>query len=129
MKGAKMEITTFNPLIVSNKADELVALFEELGFEKRHAPLMDEIYTVAEQDFRLKDANGFSVDVAQHPGVPQDNVNIRMNVRNFDEAYEILKKHGFKNSRGEEIFTTNHSKAASMVSDSGLSIALVEHLR
>lgn len=124
-----MEITTFNPLIVSNKADELVELFKELGFEMRHAPLMDQIDTPAEQDFRLKDANGFSVDVAQHPSVPQDYIIIRMNVRNFDEAYEILKKHGFKNRNGEETFNTNNSKAASMVSESGLSIALVEHLK
>ena len=31
-----MKITTFNPLIVSQNADEIVSLFEELGFEKRH---------------------------------------------------------------------------------------------
>ena len=36
-----MKITTFNPLIVSQNADEVIALFEELGFEKRHTPLVD----------------------------------------------------------------------------------------
>ena len=123
-----MKITTFNPLIVSKQADEIVALFEELGFEKRHAPKMDD-ETAADQDFRLKDANGFYVDVAQHPGVPQDVSMIRMNVRDFDEAYEILTKHGFKNTRGDDTLETDTSKAATMVSPSGLTIALVEHLK
>ena len=31
-----MQITTFNPMILSSKADEIIKLFEELGFEKRH---------------------------------------------------------------------------------------------
>ena len=124
-----MKITSFNPLIVSSKADGVVALFEELGFEKRHAPTLEEVQTAADQDFRLKDANGFAVDVAQQPGVPQDMTIIRMNVRGFDEAYEILTKHGFKNTRGDEILENEHSKAATMVSESGLTIALIEHLK
>ena len=123
-----MKITTFNPLIVSKHADDIVALFEELGFEKRHAPKMND-ETAADQDFRLKDANGFYVDVAQHPGVPQDVSMIRMNVRDFDEAYEILTKHGFKNTRGDDTLDTASSKAATMVAPSGLTIALVEHLK
>ena len=121
-----MKIT--NPLIVSKHADDIVALFEELGFEKRHAPKMND-ETAADQDFRLKDANGFYVDVAQHPGVPQDVSMIRMNVRDFDEAYEILTKHGFKNTRGDDTLDTASSKAATMVAPSGLTIALVEHLK
>ena len=123
-----MKITTFNPMIVTKNADEIVALFEELGFEKRHAPKMND-ETAADQDFRLKDANGFYVDVAQHPGVPQDVSMIRMNVRNFDEAYELLKKHGFKNTRGDETVETDHAKAATMVAESGLTIAIIEHLK
>ena len=31
-----MQITTFNPMILSPKADEVIKLFEDLGFEKRH---------------------------------------------------------------------------------------------
>ena len=34
-----MQITTFNPMILSPKADEVIALFEELGFEKHHTPV------------------------------------------------------------------------------------------
>lgn len=123
-----MKITSFNPLIVSKQAEEIVALFEELGFKKRHAPTMDD-QTAADQDFRMKDDNGFALDVAQHPLVPQDLTFIRMNVRDFDEAYEILTKHGFKNTRGDDTLESNNSKAATMVSESGLTIALVQHLK
>jgi hypothetical protein len=123
-----MEITTFNPLIVSDKANEIVALFEEMGFELRHAPTVDE-ETAADQDFRLKDANGFYVDVAQYTGIPQDMSMIRMNVRDFDEVYEVLIRHGFKNTRGDDTINTTTSKAATMVAESGVIIALVEHLR
>ena len=31
-----MTITTFNPFIDTAHADELIRLFEELGFERRH---------------------------------------------------------------------------------------------
>ena len=123
-----MKITSFNPLIVSKQAEEIVALFEELGFKKRHAPTMED-QTAADQDFRMKDDNGFALDVAQHPLVPQDLTFIRMNVGDFDEAYEILTKHGFKNTRGDDTLESNNSKAATMVSESGLTIALVQHLK
>ena len=33
-----MKITTFNPMILSPKADELIRFFEELGFEKENVP-------------------------------------------------------------------------------------------
>ena len=124
-----MKITTFNPMIVTKNADEIVALFEELGFEKRHAPVVDRQDTATDQDVRLKDANGFAVDVASNAAVPQDVTIIRMNVRNFDEAYELLKKHGFKNTRGDETVETDHAKAATMVAESGLTIAIIEHLK
>ena len=31
-----MKITSFNPLIVTKDAESAIALFEELGFERRH---------------------------------------------------------------------------------------------
>ena len=34
-----MKITTFNPLIATNNVEDVIKLFEELGFEKRHAPV------------------------------------------------------------------------------------------
>ena len=33
-----MKITTFNPMILTPNADEVIKFFEELGFERKHAP-------------------------------------------------------------------------------------------
>ena len=35
-----MKITGFNPIIASNKAEEIVKLFEALDFSKTHAPVV-----------------------------------------------------------------------------------------
>ena len=57
-----MKITGFNPLIVTPRADEVIALFEALGFEKRHITENDsEISTYS--SVRMKNADGFSVGV------------------------------------------------------------------
>ena len=42
---------------------------------------------------------------------------------------EPLKKHGFKNTRGEDTIETDRVKAATMVAASGLTIALIEPKR
>ena len=34
-----MKITTFDPIIITNKGDDVVDLFQSLGFEKTHAPV------------------------------------------------------------------------------------------
>lgn len=123
-----MKITTFNPMILTAHADELIKLFEELGFEKRHAPVTKtENSEVAST--RMKDANGFYVDIADLPQVPQDITFIRMNVDNFDEAYKTLIAHGFTNTRGDGTVETKSSKAATMVSPSGFTISLIEHIK
>ena len=36
MGGTNMTITTFNPAIVTKDPESVIALFEALGFEKRH---------------------------------------------------------------------------------------------
>ena len=58
-----MKITSFNPLIVTKDAESTVKLFEELGFEKRHTK--EQISLSNATDIRMKDANGFHVDVTQ----------------------------------------------------------------
>lgn len=35
-----MKITSFNPLIVTRDAENVIRLFEELGFERRHRKTM-----------------------------------------------------------------------------------------
>ena len=123
-----MQITTFDPLVVSPKADDVIQVFTALGFEKTHAPVTQtENGDVA--SVRMKDANGYHVDVASLDRVPQDLTYIRMNVDNFAEAYDILIAHGFKNTRGDGSLETGSAKAATMVSPSGFRISLLEHIR
>ncbi len=35
-----MNITTFNPMIVTNRPEEVLKYFEMFGFTKKHAPTM-----------------------------------------------------------------------------------------
>ena len=123
-----MKITTFNPMILSKNADEIIGLFEELGFERRHQ--VDNIDDKDISSVRMKDANGFYLDVARVESLPRDMTTMRMNADDFDEAYELLKAHGFKNARGED--NTIESKSARsclMISPSGFSIQLTQHIK
>jgi putative intracellular protease/amidase len=121
-----MKITTFDPMIISKNADDVISVFEDLGFSKTHAPVTK---TEAGEvpSYRMKHENGYHVDVADLKIVPQDITYIRMNVDNFAEAYDILVAHGFKNTRGDGSVETKSSKAATMVSPSGFTISLIEH--
>ena len=124
-----MKITTFDPLIISPKADDVIKVFEELGFEKSHAPVTD-TGTMVVQSVRMKHKEGgYHVDVADVTQVPQDMMYIRMNVDNFQEAYDILIKHGFVNKKGDQTLDTNHAKEATMVSPTGFTIALIQHIK
>ena len=123
-----MQITTFNPMILSPKADEVIALFEALGFERRHQK--DNIDDKDISSVRMKDSNGFHVDVARVESLPKDMTTMRMNVRDFEEAYELLKAHGFKNAKGEDtVVETVHAKSCLMISPSGFAIQLTQHIR
>ena len=123
-----MQITTFNPMILSKNADEIIKLFEDLGFVKSHQ--VDNIDGRDLSSVRMKDANGFHVDVARVESMPKDMTTMRMNVRDFDEAYELLKAHGFKNARGEDHTVESASaKSCLMISPSGFSIQLTQHIR
>ena len=121
-----MKITTFNPLILSSNTDEVIKLFEELGFEQRHEPILPLEFGDV-KDTRMKDANDNYIDVADVKDLPQDETVIRMNVDDFATAFDILEKHGFKNTRGDRTIVTESSQSATMVSKSGLKIILVRH--
>lgn len=124
-----MKITTFDPIIITRNGDAAVETFEALGFEKAHAPVTDTGHGDV-QSYRMKDSNGFHVDVAcSISNISQDMTFIRMNVDNFEEAYNILIDHGFRNTRGDKTLDTQSAKAATMVSPSGFTIALVEHIK
>ena len=121
-----MKITGFRPLIVTKNAAEIIALFEALGFERRHTKngINDDVTAVA-----MKDENGFRVNVAQSGQIPQDLTAIAMNVDNFEEAYEFLTARGFKNAQGGKVTETGSSKATMMISPSGFGISLSEHIK
>ena len=48
---------------------------------------------------RMKDADGHGISIAQVNQMPRDMMAVQMNVRDFDEAVELLKLHGFRNKR------------------------------
>ncbi|MBO6116559.1 MAG: hypothetical protein J6P14_05340 [Ruminococcus sp.] len=123
-----MKITTFDPIIISANQKETIKVFEDLGFVKTHSP----VTTVEVGDVecvRMKNENGYHIDIADVDNVTKDYVVIRMNVDNFDEAYNILKAHGFTNTRGDNTIDTKSAKAATMVSPSGFRIVVVEHIK
>lgn len=123
-----MKITTFNPLILTKDAESAIKLFEEMGFEKRHTITINEngkdITTV-----RMKDSGGFYVDVSQVDGIPQDMTLIRMNVDNFEEAYEFLMSKGFTNPKGDHTVDTKTNKSAMLRSPSGFAFDLCQHIK
>ena len=123
-----MKITTFNPMILSKNADEIIDLFEELGFERCHK--VEDVGGMGVSSVQMKDANGFCLDVAQVETMPRDLTTMRMNADDFDEAYELLKAHGFKNSRGEDFSIESKSaRSCLMISPSGYSIQLTQHIK
>ena len=125
-----MTITSFNPLIVTQHAQETIALFEALGFERRHMKtgINDKDISSVRMRYTGEDGKVFHVDVTSAP-VPQDITTIRMNIRDFDEAYQKLEEKGFKNAQGEKVTNTGSSKSTMMVSPSGFSISIAEHIR
>ena len=129
-----MKITTFNPMVVTKKPEEAIALFEALGFERHHHKsdnTENEEQGLAFSSVRMKDANGFYVDVctATTDRIERDLTVIRMNVDDFDEAAELLKKNGFRESKVVPSNYTSSSKYAFFVSPSGFIIDLIKHIK
>lgn len=123
-----MNITSFSPMVLTKNAKETIRLFEELGFQKRHAPTIDTGTSMA-SGITMADANGFRVDVADVQGLSQDATIIRVNVDDFDEAYKMLTAKGFTHHKGYQAVSMPSSKSALMESPSGVSIYLVQHIK
>ena len=124
-----MKITSFHPVIMSTKADEIIPLFEELGFKRKHFTKFDEL---GSSSVLMEDANGFRVDVSQVDTLPHGNrdlMSIRINVDDYDEAFEFLTAHGFTNPLGDGLVLTGSSKGALLLSPSGFLINLVKHIK
>ena len=119
-----MKITAFNPIILTKNAEDPIALFEAMGFAKRHNKAGEEFNSVS-----MKNEDDFRVDVTRVEQMPQDMLAIRMSVDNFEEAYELLTSKGFRNINGDTVTDTGTSKAALMISPSGLAISLSQHIK
>ena len=125
-----MKITSFCPFISAANPEEAVSLFGELGFERSHTKKGIEIADRDDTVIRMKDENGFHVDILKPDGEQAgDMVGIRMNVDDFDEAYKMLKERGFTNLYGDETVSTSSSKAAMMASPSGFNICIIQHIK
>ena len=121
-----MKITTFNPQIFTKNADTIVALFKELGFDVRHD--QEGIGDLNVEGIRMKNPDGFYLDIScPDTDLPRDMVGIRMNVDDFDSAYQLLLEKGFKNVYGEKTVDTATSRSAVMISSSGFAINLIQH--
>ena len=122
-----MKITSFNPLIVTKDPEKAIKLFEELGFERRHTKEGIGINNVT--DVRMKDANGFHVDVSRGDG---EWTMIRMNVDNLEEAIAFLEERGFHKARhaaANETVDTGSSRFNIMVSATGYILAVSQHIK
>ncbi len=123
-----MKITSFNPIIITKDAEPVLQLFEGLGFEKRHIKEGIEVTDSDTTVIRMKDENGYYLDVTQTGSKPGDAEGIRMNVDDFEEAYDILLSHGFKNEE-DCIFITPSSRFALMTAPSGFLVNLCKHMK
>lgn len=125
-----MKITTFNPMIVTKDAEAVIRLFEELGFERRHMKtgINDSDISSVRMRYTGEDGKVFHVDVASAP-VPQDITTMRMNIDNFDEAYNMLTEKGFKNSQGKKVTETGSSRSTMMIAPSGFPINITQHIK
>ena len=123
-----MKFTSFQPLILTKDAASAVQLFEALGFVKNHTNSViskgREIPT-----YCLKHPDGFHVDVSEVDSMPQDRILIRMNVDNFDEAYDYLVSKGFTNPSVNKSTDNPTSRSCMMVSPSGFAFDLCQHIK
>ena len=120
-----MKITTFNPLIITRDPDAAIELFEKLGFKQHH--LKQNISEIKTTDVRMKDENGFYVDIAMGDG---EYTMIRVNVDDFDEAIEFFMSHGFRkpnHERAAKTVDTRSSRYTMVVSPSGYMLAVSQH--
>ena len=122
-----MKITGFNPSILTSKPDELIPLFEDLGFEKSHSDHAAE--GIVQGSARMKYAD-FRLDITSTDRFPQDKTLIRMNVDDMEEAYHLLLDHGFCNAMGDGVMIeAEHFRGAHLVSPSGFEIMVMQHRR
>ena len=122
-----MKITSFNPLIITRDPESAIKVFEDLGFKRHH--VKENISEINTTDVRMKDENGFHVDVAYGDG---EYTMIRVNVDDFDEAIEFFMSRGFRkphHERAHKTVDTGSSRYTMVVSPSGYILAVSQHIK
>jgi hypothetical protein len=122
-----MKITTFNPAIITKEAAPIIELFKALGFEQTHNKAENE--DIEFSAHRMKNESGFHVDVVEVPSIPKTYTTIRINVDNYEEAYDFFMSKGFREARGFAPSTTKSSKYAYLVSPTGVILDVCEHIK
>lgn len=123
-----MKITSFNPLILAQNTDDLIRLFEDMGFVQAHHSV-NAVNNNEINIYTMRDADGHQVDISDAPGVSHDMVSIRVNVRDFKEAYNFFTERGFKNIDGDIVLNTGSAHTATMLSPSRFLVTIAEHIR
>ncbi len=128
-----MKITGFNPSIHTSDVESVLRLFEDLGFQQRHERdglASESVDDTVEAVIRLKNEDGFALDIIKANGFPRDVTILRINVDDFDEAYKLFEERGFRNCMGEgNLIVSPYIKGARMESPSGFGIMLMQHLK
>ena len=122
-----MKITGFCPLILTKDPEAVIKVFEDLGFEKRHAKT--DIEGGKHANATMKDANGNRINITLGNLITQDLTAVNINVDNFQEAYDFFMDHGFVNPRGDKITETGSSTTTMLLSPSGFAVIISEHIK
>ena len=124
-----MKITSFNPMIVTNRPEEVLKFCEMFGFEKKHAPILKTPDGLEFTDYRLQNDTGFYMDVAAiSTPLPSEYPAIRINVDDFDEAYKFLTTYGYVPTHNMPPIETESSKSIALIGP-GFTIYLVQHIK
>ena len=122
-----MKITGFCPMIVTKEQDSVIAVFEALGFEKRHTKT--DIEGGANIGVAMKDANGNRILVASTKNDRADINAVLINVDNFQEAYDFFIGKGFIDPRGSKTTVTGSDQATMLIAPSGFPVVISEHFK
>lgn len=120
-----MKITSFHPMITTQHPDELLKVYEDLGFEIAHK--LDPHTITDTTQYILKDSNGNRLCITNAQFLPRDMAAIHCNVDNFEEAKAYLLSKGYTLAL-DKIFRTDTNVYATFVAPTGSMILIMEHL-
>ena len=122
-----MTITAYYPVFHVKDIDAAVKEYtEELGFKLVHS-VNDEFASV-----RILEVNGYRIELLSSEmdfirNKPEGFLNMRVNVREFDEAVAYFQAHGYR--LDAEIFSTSSGEFAPMRNDRNELLFVSHHIR